>query len=90
MPEPDQMKQQQPGERYRNYLLRVIADAHAEKLGLPKMEPTCGDVAKGTKEEEATLDKMARNLHGAALRKAGMTPDQIIADWNHRSPEDTW
>jgi hypothetical protein len=32
----------------------------------------------------------ARQLHEALCREKQMTADQIIADWNQRSPRDKW
>lgn len=32
----------------------------------------------------------ARDLHAELCRLHGMSADEIIADWNRRSPEDPW
>ena len=32
----------------------------------------------------------AREMHEELCRKCGMTADEIVADWNKRSPEDEW
>lgn len=90
MIEPGQIKKQQPGERYRNYMLRIIADCLCAKVGKPPTQPCIGEDKAATKEEEQWLDNEARRLHETLCRKHGMTADEIIAEWNHRSPEDTW
>lgn len=35
-------------------------------------------------------DEAARELHEALCRQKQMSAAEIIADWNRRSPEDTW
>lgn len=47
--------------------------------------------ASGQVDEHGLLTGVgARDLHEALCRHAGLTADQIIADWNRRSPGDTW
>ncbi len=89
MSEPDNQKS---GGRYRNYLLSLILEFMEQQVADPDSEMRLADVAPpvGATSTEAELDDLARELHMSLCRACGMTADQIIVEWNRRSPEDLW
>lgn len=39
---------------------------------------------------EMPIPQFCRELHIELCRQVGMTADEIIEDWNRRSPDDPW
>ena len=67
----------------RNYMEATLTECGQESMrrSVPLVEGS---------ESNADFGKLARDLHTELYRRSGMTADEIIAEWNRRSPEDTW
>jgi hypothetical protein len=75
-----------------NDLFRKFEAAKAEeRIVTPIGGEIRGIKIEGAINAKGELDETsARNLHAELCRLSGMTADQIIEEWNRRSPEDPW